>query len=230
MPLRVEPSGGACGARVTGLDLAKPLDAETIAAVRAAWLQHHVLAFPDQTMGDDDLERLFQQKRRRVGGGTPVGTGLPQLGSGTNSGWGLVGGSPAVDAGGEEDEYDSPLWRGQQQQQQQPARQQGQQQRRFLDSLGRPGGSLRLPLQHTQQAGAAWGAEERALPAFLAPGAPCGRQGGGGASHQPSLPSFLADDDDALQGGQGGSSSLAAAAAGGPWSGGAADDLPPFLG
>ncbi len=58
MALRVEPSGGACGARVTGLDLSKPLNAETIAAVRTAWLQHHVLAFPDQAMDDDDLERF----------------------------------------------------------------------------------------------------------------------------------------------------------------------------
>ena len=58
MILRVEPSGGACGARVTGLDLSQPLDAATVAAVRAAWLEHHVLAFPDQAMDDDDLERF----------------------------------------------------------------------------------------------------------------------------------------------------------------------------
>ena len=58
MTFRVEPSGGPCGARVTGLDLTRPLDGETVAALRAAWLQHHVLAFPDQTMGDDDLERF----------------------------------------------------------------------------------------------------------------------------------------------------------------------------
>jgi taurine dioxygenase len=58
MTLRVEPSGEACGARVTGLDLSLPLDAETVAAVRQAWLEHHVLAFPDQAMSDDDLERF----------------------------------------------------------------------------------------------------------------------------------------------------------------------------
>ena len=58
MTLRVEPSGAACGARVTGLDLSRPLTADTIAAVRLAWLEHHVLAFPDQTIGDDDLERF----------------------------------------------------------------------------------------------------------------------------------------------------------------------------
>ncbi len=58
MALRVEPSGQACGARVTGVDLSQPLDADTVAAIRSAWLEHHVLAFPDQTIGDDDLERF----------------------------------------------------------------------------------------------------------------------------------------------------------------------------
>ena len=56
--MRVEPSAQVCGARVTGVDLAAPLDAETIAAIRAAWLDHHVLAFPDQQMDDDALERF----------------------------------------------------------------------------------------------------------------------------------------------------------------------------
>ena len=58
MTLRVEPSGGACGARVTGLDLSQPLDADTVQAVRQAWLEHHVLAFPDQRIDDDQLERF----------------------------------------------------------------------------------------------------------------------------------------------------------------------------
>lgn len=58
MALRVEPSGGSCGARVTGVDLSQSLDADTVAAIRAAWLAHHVLAFPDQAIGDDDLERF----------------------------------------------------------------------------------------------------------------------------------------------------------------------------
>ena len=56
--LRVEPSGQACGARVTGVDLSGPLDAETVAAIRAAWLTHLVLSFPDQRMDDDALERF----------------------------------------------------------------------------------------------------------------------------------------------------------------------------
>jgi taurine dioxygenase len=55
--IRVEPSGQACGATVTGIDLSKPLKPEDVADIRAAWLKHHVLAFPDQQMSDDDLER-----------------------------------------------------------------------------------------------------------------------------------------------------------------------------
>lgn len=56
--MRIEPSGQACGARLTGVDLKKPLDPQTMAAIRAVWLEHHVLAFPDQFLSDDDLERF----------------------------------------------------------------------------------------------------------------------------------------------------------------------------
>jgi taurine dioxygenase len=56
MALRVEPSGGPCGAQVTGIDLRRPLDPADIAEIRTAWLAHHVLAFPDQGLSDDDLE------------------------------------------------------------------------------------------------------------------------------------------------------------------------------
>ena len=54
--MQIEPTGQACGAVVTGVDLAGPLAAETVAAIRAAWLQHHVLAFPDQRLSADDLD------------------------------------------------------------------------------------------------------------------------------------------------------------------------------
>ena len=58
MTLTITPSGQACGARVTGVDLTQPLAPATVAEIRAAWLDHHVLAFPDQEMSDDDLERF----------------------------------------------------------------------------------------------------------------------------------------------------------------------------
>jgi taurine dioxygenase len=58
MAINVVKSGQACGATVTGADLTAPLDTEAVAELRAAWLEHHVLAFPDQAMTDDDLERF----------------------------------------------------------------------------------------------------------------------------------------------------------------------------
>ena len=58
MALKVQPSDQACGARVTGLDLAAPISRELAAEIRAVWLEHKVLAFPDQRIDDDALERF----------------------------------------------------------------------------------------------------------------------------------------------------------------------------
>ena len=58
MAIEVTPTGQACGARVTGVDLTNPLSGDEVAAIRAAWLDHHVLVFPDQPVSDDDLERF----------------------------------------------------------------------------------------------------------------------------------------------------------------------------
>ena len=58
MTIEVTPTGQACGAVVRGLDLTRPLDPDTVADVRTAWLEHHVLVFPDQPVSDDDLERF----------------------------------------------------------------------------------------------------------------------------------------------------------------------------
>lgn len=60
MTLTITQSGGACGARVTGADLSRPLDERAVAEIRDAWLTHHVLAFPEQDLSDDDLERFTQ--------------------------------------------------------------------------------------------------------------------------------------------------------------------------
>ena len=56
--MRVEPTGGACGANVRGVDLAEPLAEDTVRAVREAWMEHHVLVFPDQQLSDPDLVRI----------------------------------------------------------------------------------------------------------------------------------------------------------------------------
>ena len=60
MMIDVKPSGQACGATVTGVDLSGTLDAATIRILRTAWMEHHVLAFPGQTLSDADLERIVQ--------------------------------------------------------------------------------------------------------------------------------------------------------------------------
>jgi taurine dioxygenase len=56
--MRIELSGDVCGAIVSDVDLAGPLAPELVAAIRAAWLEHRVLAFRDQAMDDDALERF----------------------------------------------------------------------------------------------------------------------------------------------------------------------------
>lgn len=56
--LRVTPSGGPCGATVEGVDLRQPISSDLAAELREIWLEHQVLAFPDQAIDDDGLERF----------------------------------------------------------------------------------------------------------------------------------------------------------------------------
>jgi taurine dioxygenase len=56
--MRVTPSGGACGARVEGIDLRGALTAAQIAEIRAQWLRFQVLAFVDQDLAVEDIERF----------------------------------------------------------------------------------------------------------------------------------------------------------------------------
>lgn len=58
MSLEIIPSGKASGATARGVNLTRPLGESVIADIRAAWLEHHVLVFPDQPISDDDLERF----------------------------------------------------------------------------------------------------------------------------------------------------------------------------
>jgi len=51
----IQSVAGALGAEVRGADLARPLDAATVAAVHAAFLDHGVLFFPDQSLSVDTL-------------------------------------------------------------------------------------------------------------------------------------------------------------------------------
>ena len=60
MSITITPTGQACGAEVTGIDLTQRLAESTIAELRAAWLEHHVLSFPNQRLSNQDLERTAQ--------------------------------------------------------------------------------------------------------------------------------------------------------------------------
>ena len=56
--LRVVPTGAALGADVEGIDLSRPLEAPTFAAISQAWAEHLVLRFRRQRLGDADLVRF----------------------------------------------------------------------------------------------------------------------------------------------------------------------------
>jgi taurine dioxygenase len=58
MAIRATPQPAPCGALVEGVDLRHPLADEQAAAIRSLWLQHQVLAFPDQQLTIEDLERF----------------------------------------------------------------------------------------------------------------------------------------------------------------------------
>jgi taurine dioxygenase len=59
--LTVTPNESGFGAEVTGLDLARPLPPDTLAAVKAAFLAHGVLWFPGQPLDHDQLEAFTLQ-------------------------------------------------------------------------------------------------------------------------------------------------------------------------
>ena len=59
--LEIVPSGQACGATVTGVDLSMPLEESLRRQIRRAWVDHHVLAFPDQSLTDEALEAVTLQ-------------------------------------------------------------------------------------------------------------------------------------------------------------------------
>ena len=58
MGMTIRLSGHGCGAAVTGVDLSKELRESLVTDIRKAWVEHGVLAFPDQSLSDDDLERF----------------------------------------------------------------------------------------------------------------------------------------------------------------------------
>ncbi|HBM89526.1 MAG TPA: TauD/TfdA family dioxygenase, partial [Rhodobiaceae bacterium] len=49
------------GAGITGLDISKPLQPETLQEVKEAWAAHGVIYFPDQPLTLDELEAFTLQ-------------------------------------------------------------------------------------------------------------------------------------------------------------------------
>jgi taurine dioxygenase len=58
MTIEVARQHASCGAYIRGVDLSRDLNPGDVAAIRAAWLEHQVVAFPDQTMEIADIERF----------------------------------------------------------------------------------------------------------------------------------------------------------------------------
>ncbi len=56
--LEIEPLGPALGARITGIDLREDYDGQTAAAMRAAFVEHAMLCFPDQKISAQDQVRF----------------------------------------------------------------------------------------------------------------------------------------------------------------------------
>src|SRR2546421_7638052 len=59
--LDIRPIAGALGAEILGLDLAHDVSDETIAAIRAAWLEHLVVFFRDQQLEPAQLLSLARR-------------------------------------------------------------------------------------------------------------------------------------------------------------------------
>jgi hypothetical protein len=56
--ITVRPSGKALGADIEGIDLSRPLDDASFAAILDAWSEHLVLRFRGQRLTDPELERF----------------------------------------------------------------------------------------------------------------------------------------------------------------------------
>ena len=73
--MQIEAFPNPCGALIHGVDLSRPLVDSQIAAIRSAWLQHQVIAFPGQSLVIEDIERFAHYIGPR--GEDPFIKGLP---------------------------------------------------------------------------------------------------------------------------------------------------------
>lgn len=56
--IQANPVSGALGAEISGVDLSAPMDAHVIAAIRSAFLTHHVVFFRDQALDPETHTRV----------------------------------------------------------------------------------------------------------------------------------------------------------------------------
>ena len=61
MSLAVETSGASCGATITGVQVNQSLSDDLVAEIRAHWLEHKVVAFPDQQLTPAQLVAFSEQ-------------------------------------------------------------------------------------------------------------------------------------------------------------------------
>ena len=54
MSIEIQPATSNIGAYVSGIDLARPLDAESVSTIESALVEHLVLFFRDQTLTQDE--------------------------------------------------------------------------------------------------------------------------------------------------------------------------------
>lgn len=60
MSIVVEPMNAPCGATIHGVNFADEISPDTVAEIRAAWLEHLVVAFPEQHLSLDRYEEVAQ--------------------------------------------------------------------------------------------------------------------------------------------------------------------------
>jgi taurine dioxygenase len=58
--LEVRPVTGVIGAELSGVDIAQPLDGDTVAAIRGALLEHQVIFFRDQDVTEEEQLRFAE--------------------------------------------------------------------------------------------------------------------------------------------------------------------------
>jgi len=63
---QLRPLGAALGTEVLGIDLSKPLEADTFAGIQAAFAEHPVLVFRDQDLGALELAPSAAASARRA--------------------------------------------------------------------------------------------------------------------------------------------------------------------